>query len=240
MSPAAGSSASGQGPPQSSRAERIQAIASVVALVFALGAAIISGWALKVQSDSVAIQSRSTDEQTEAIQDQLLLNEELRDERERRYASRVSWWGDYGRDGNLLYVQNRTTVPINGVALRYKAALDEHFAGLGEGEDLDLRKVPLREGYPVITVSVIPPCSLMVIGVDDLNEWIIEITGDIRFVSWDHIQFEDVEGFWSVMQGGRLVKQNDDNRPVAGNGDMWLSEANFVAGTEPASDCGSG
>jgi hypothetical protein len=53
--------------------------------------------------------------------EQLRVNEELRDERRKEYASRVSWWQDVDTRGRSLYLQNRSTVPITDVVLRYRA-----------------------------------------------------------------------------------------------------------------------
>ncbi|MGY1712610.1 hypothetical protein ACI8AC_24180, partial [Geodermatophilus sp. SYSU D00758] len=200
----------------------------MLAFLAASAAVIVSSVSLQRQAEANTMQAEANTVQSNATNDQLRFNKELREERQRQYASRVSWWLDYADSANSLTIQNRSTVPINGVVLRYKAASADDVAAGSELDGVDFTDVPVYDGYPVVTMDLIPPCSIAILNATELERMVTTI-GESSSIDWDHIQFEDVNGVWSVSEAGQPVLREEDNRPRGGHGDIW------IRGTAPGS-----
>jgi hypothetical protein len=203
--------------------------------VIAAIAASLSGWGLIVQT-------RSTELQTKATMDQLRVNEELRTEKKAEYANRVSWWYPESSVLQGLSIQNRSPVPITNVVLRYKARFESD--PVQGGPRTDLSNTPVYDGFPVITLGDIPPCMIENINIQAVESMVIGAPGtgvqdgNIRDVAWDHIQFSDVHGSWSVGLGDQPQMLDPQDIRTAGEGDFFLGEDLVTA--QPATDCGSG
>jgi hypothetical protein len=91
----------------------------------------------------------------------------------------------------------------------------------------------------VVVVPTIPPCTILTVDAELLEEVVFNPSLYPEFVEtyWNHIEFTDVHGDWSMTQGAGPTELPPDRYEV-GDGEYTLDET--VAVARPASDCGSG
>lgn len=80
----------------------VQALAAVLAVVFA-------GWAALIALNTLR-------DQQQINRSQLALNQLAQDRAQKRYAARVAFWVQ-SKEGNTVYIQNRSPVPLTGLEL---------------------------------------------------------------------------------------------------------------------------
>ena len=220
---------------QAIKANRISRLALALSVLFSALALAASTVGLILQSDINDEQRLVNDHQRRAIEDQILANNEHRMDESMEYAIRVSWW--LSIDRNTMTIQNRSTVPIREVTLRYRAKFTDE-------PDRPWSDLPLHDDSPVAYLSMIPPCTSALINVGKLKDRFVgspsadDIYG-IESLAWERVDFFDVHGSWSVGPAGekpQTLKTGD--RLEFGEGD-WPFAQNLIT-EEPAADCGSG
>jgi hypothetical protein len=215
-------------PPQQAvaRLDKWQAWATIIAAVAAALAAAFSGYGLVLQREATLAQ-------TAAVEDQVRSSDEIRAERKTEYADQVSWWYAAG-DG--LIVQNRSPVPITNVVLRYKhAVVDQPEL---DNVVIDWVSVAVHDGYPTVSLDIIPPCTLAHVSMDEVRQFIVIPSDDplhYEEVQLAFVEFSDVHGSWKVDLGQAASEVAEDEKVFPGHGDLYLR----LVG-EPASDCGLG
>ncbi len=178
------------------------------------------------------------EDQRRAIEDQILVNDEGRADKQREYAVRVHWWTD-NTSNSPVYIQNRSPIPIRQVALRYKM--------LGAGDfGLNAENVPLYTGAPVIMIVTIPPCTILTLdgeAIEELYLGSIDVRADRsdrQAMYWSRLDFNDVHGTWSVQEDGTLKTRASSDSVESVEGDLGLWSGGPHTEVEPAADCGTG
>lgn len=199
--------------------ERAQGVGSIAAAGIAAIAAGLSAIAL-------IIQVQTNNRQAEAIQDQISLNQQAREDRLVRYASLVSWWLEY--ETGTVRAQNRSVVPVRNAHLGYKLTLFNPIP-IGGGEELFERTFYFR-------IPTLPPCTILAFKPEEnAPDW--QALPRVSPIILDKLWFADVNGDWAVTSGGKP----EPSPPMVTDEGLALG-IGAVGGAskkvEPASDCG--
>ncbi|WP_138758736.1 hypothetical protein [Modestobacter altitudinis] len=213
----------------------ISVIFSILALLVSIGSLVEQKSINEEQRRINADQRRAMDDQRRAIDDQIRANDESRTDESMEYAIRVSWW--LNPNGDVLTIQNRSTVPIRDVTLRYKAMSEA-------SQSTPWENLPIYDGSPVIYQDVIAPCtslSIDALGLRKKYEGEPPEYGVYGFttLAFVRVDFIDAHGSWSIGVSGeepQILKVED--RLEFKDGD-WPFPPEFME-EQPASDCGSG
>jgi hypothetical protein len=129
----------------------------------------------------------------------MALNQDARDRAKRRYVSRVTWWPESSKYGQVLVVQNRAPIPLLDVSLSSTAVLED------AKEPAMLRTL---DGEVIFWGTDVPPCSVArfrptlsslppIAGAipSDVREW-----AGLKGISV--LRFRDFLGEWELPQGG--------------------------------------
>lgn len=201
---------------------KAQGWTSIFAVLVAIGAAALAGV-------GVQLQARANDRQSQAIEDQINVNNLVRDQKQREYAVRVSWWVVF-RDGGKnadLKIQNRSTVPISKVAFKLKRTYLDTSASRSDDPVIDSMQWQL--------LPVLPPCSILTLQPPaPLQTTTLFQVGPSEITD---LYFTDAHGDWTVSSGGepaRAARQDGPTAYMPGATDQ--SEFHV----EPLGDCGTG
>jgi hypothetical protein len=201
---------------------KAQGWTSIAAVLVAVGAAALAGV-------GVQLQAHANDRQSQAIEDQINANNLVREQKQREYAVRVSWWVVF-RDGGKnadLKIQNRSTVPISKVAFKIKRTYLDTSATNPDDPVIDSKQWQL--------VPVLPPCSILTLQPPaPLQLTTLFQVGPSEITD---LHFTDAHGGWTVTSGGEPTKATQQDGPTA-----YLSGATDQSEfhPEPLSDCGNG
>jgi hypothetical protein len=190
---------------------------------------------LVLQSDVNEEQRAINSDQRRAIDDQIRANDEDRVDESMEYAIRVSWWRNPA--GDNVTIQNRSTVPIRDVTLRFKGVF-------ADDPTFDWENIPIHDSSPVVIVGLIPPCTSYTIDGGILYDRYTGSPPDYGMYGlvsmfWVRVDFVDVHGSWSVGEAGQHPQVLEpEDRIVFAEGD-WPISGDLIT-EESASDCGSG
>lgn len=222
---------------ESVKGNRIQRWALGASVLFSLLALVVSVVGLILQNGINNDQRAINADQRRAIDDQIATNNEQRVDEAMEYAIRVSWWQN--ASGDVVTIQNRSTVPISGVTFRYRA--------MGPADtSTPYEDLPLHGGTPVAFLEVIPPCTSLAVDMEEIrNRWVGEppdygVYGFVN-IAFVRVDFIDVHGSWSVGPSGEEPQTlaEDERIETWGEGSYPLP-ADLLLEEQPASDCGSG
>lgn len=171
------------------------------------------------------------------------INRQQEERIERRYADRVSWWDQPKKDGAVIvYIQNRSTAPINSVTVGGQYSVDRSdWSSRNSGESM----------LYVMDIGDIPPCTSTKFSLDAIREqqsgWKTSMIGfrdPVKaWVRYDH----DPEGAFTFFPGsdGRKVLRSNggaaDYLKLAKPSRRVILLGDFLRSSRedrPASDCG--
>ncbi len=200
-----------------------------------------SRWALRgsvlFSTLALAVSILSYSDQRGVNEDQRRALDEARAERKAEYASSVAWWLD-GNDSYVIYIQNRSNVPISDVRLRYRAT--------AAGQDpARYEELPIHDGPPYVHMDLIPPCTLMIADQEAVQEDLLGPYSDrpnefgMLSMDWARIDFTDARGRWSMTSGGEPESVDDDFPALSADSGIQLIPYIRHVTERPIDGCGN-
>jgi hypothetical protein len=162
--------------------EWMQAFGAIATIPIALWALVV---ALGTAADQQAVSS-----------DQLKMNQQLRDQADRVYASKVSFWADVDSDMAIFKIQNPAPVPLKSTWLIF--------------DYYDLRNQSATLAY---RLPDLPPCTLLSVRLNapvSLNEWRVAHPDTSDKPLHSRLLFAESSRSWVFAETGVLSKGASD------------------------------